>query len=85
MTSDVTAECAAVLGGISAYLDGELEAAACTAIERHCATCASCAAVVRGLRDTIGLCRGAAVAELPETVRQKARASIRALLQSRKA
>ena len=82
MTSDVNPECAAVLNGISAYLDVELEAARCDAIERHCVTCPACAAVVRGLRDTIGLCRGAAVAELPASVRQKAQASVRALLRS---
>jgi anti-sigma factor RsiW len=80
MTDAVKPECAAVLGGISAYLDGELESTACDAIERHCQTCASCAEVVQGLRETIGLCRGVAVAPIPETVRQKAQASISELL-----
>ena len=35
-----------------------------------------------GLRETIGLCRGAAVAELPDTVKEKAQASISALLKT---
>ena len=82
MTDAVNSECAAVLGGISAYLDGELEATECDAIERHCQTCASCAAVVKGLRDTIGLCRGVAVASIPDSVRERAQASISELLKA---
>jgi anti-sigma factor RsiW len=81
MTSADRPECAAVLGGISAYLDGELEATECDAIERHCQTCESCASIVQGLRDTIGLCRGAVV-PLPAPVKQRAQASIRALLKA---
>lgn len=80
MTDTVSPECAKVLGGISAYLDGELETTECDAIEAHCQTCASCAAVVKGLRETIGLCRGAAVVPIPDSVRQKAQASISELL-----
>lgn len=82
MTDAGKPECAAVLGGISAYLDGELEATECDAIDAHCRTCADCAAVVEGLRATIGLCRGAVVAELPEPVKAKAQASIARLLQT---
>jgi anti-sigma factor RsiW len=78
----VSSECAEVLGGISAYLDGELESTACDAIERHCQTCPSCAALVQGLRDTIGLCRGAAVLPIPDSVRQKAQDRISALLKT---
>ncbi len=84
MTDAVKPECAAVLGGISAYLDGELEATECDAIERHCQTCTDCADLVKGLRDTIGLCRGAVVAELPAPVKEKAQASIARLLQNGK-
>ncbi len=82
MTDAVKPACAAVLGGISAYLDGELEATECDAIEQHCRTCADCADVVQGLRATIGLCRGSVVAELPEPVKARAQASIARLLQS---
>jgi anti-sigma factor RsiW len=72
--------CQEILAGVSAYLDGELGADACEAIERHSRTCASCATVVVGLRETIGLCRGASHAPLPDAVRAKARASISSLL-----
>ena len=73
-------DCKVILANISAYLDGELERTACDAIERHCQGCPTCAALVNGLRDTIGLCRQAASVPLPETVRQRARDSIRQLL-----
>jgi len=82
MSQDVSAECTAMLTEISAYLDGDLGAAQCQAIERHCRTCARCATLVDGLRETIGLCREAGSTPLPEPVRQRARASIERLLAS---
>lgn len=80
MTESTGPECRAILAGISAYLDGDLDVTACDAIERHCQVCERCAAVVRGLRETVGLCRQAASAPLPESVRQRARDSVRRLL-----
>ena len=77
-----SAECREILSAISAYLDGELEATACDAIERHCARCPDCAALISGLRETVGLCRGAAAKPLPEPVKARARESIRKLLGS---
>ena len=59
MSADANADCGAMLAGISAYLDGDLDATACQAIERHCRDCSRCAALVEGLRETIGLCREA--------------------------
>jgi anti-sigma factor RsiW len=70
-----------MLANISAYLDGDLEATPCEAIEQHCQGCASCAALVRGLRETVGLCRAAAFIPLPDAVRQRARDSVRELLE----
>jgi anti-sigma factor RsiW len=72
--------CRDTLENISAYLDGELDASACDAIERHSLGCPGCGALLDGLRKTIGLCRQAANVELPEAVRQKARAAVRQLL-----
>jgi anti-sigma factor RsiW len=72
--------CKKILANISAYLDGELDATACDAIERHCEECQSCAALVQGLRETVGLCRQAASTPLPEVVRRRARDSVRRLL-----
>jgi len=75
-----TNTCHEVLMNISEYLDGELDTTACDAIERHCQDCASCAGLVNGLRETVGLCRQAATAPLPDAVRQRARDSVRRLL-----
>jgi anti-sigma factor (TIGR02949 family) len=72
--------CREVLTQISAYLDGELDHTACDAIERHCDRCESCARLIAGLRETVGLCRRAAAAPLPEEVRRRARESVRRLL-----
>jgi anti-sigma factor RsiW len=80
VSEPVAPECAAILANISAYLDGELEVTACAAIDAHCARCPDCAPVVEGLRRTIGLCRDAASVPLPEAVRERARASVRRLL-----
>jgi anti-sigma factor RsiW len=80
MTESSKTDCQAILGGISAYLDGELDTTACDAIERHCQECPRCAALVAGLRDTVGLCRQAGSVPLPESVRQRARENVRRLL-----
>jgi anti-sigma factor RsiW len=84
MSQDMNVECRTTLTSISAYLDGELDALGCQAIERHCRECAACATLVEGLRETIGLCREAGSTPLPEPVRQRARASIERLLASEK-
>lgn len=81
MTESTNPECRDILAGISAYLDGDLDGSACDAIERHCQNCPRCATLVRGLRETVGLCRQAASAPLPESVRQRARDSVRRLLE----
>jgi anti-sigma factor RsiW len=80
MTQSSNTDCQTILAGISAYLDLELDTTACEAIERHCQACERCAALVNGLRETVGLCRRAASTPLPEAVRQRARASVRRLL-----
>ena len=75
-------DCKAILSNISGYLDGELDSTACDAIEQHCQGCPTCAALVNGLRETVGLCRQAASVPLPDAVRQRARDSVRRLLGS---
>lgn len=76
----MTTSCAMMLEKISAYLDGELAAPACSAIERHCETCDACRRLVEGLRDTMGLCRKAGRAPVPASVRDVARRHVRELL-----
>jgi anti-sigma factor RsiW len=84
MSPDLTAECSAMLAGISAFLDGDLGAAECQAIEGHCRQCPNCAAIVDGLRQTIGLCRDAGRVPIPEAVRHRAQARVRRLLAGEK-
>jgi anti-sigma factor RsiW len=81
MTRPLTPECRSILGSISSYLEGDLDASACHTIERHAAGCRECQSVIDGLRQTVGLCRQAAAAPLPDPVRQRALARIRTLLE----
>ena len=83
MTTPHTSACRATLQGISAYLDGDLDAAACDAIERHARGCPGCAAALDGLRQTVGLCRQAADVGMPDAVRERARDAVRQLLAQR--
>jgi anti-sigma factor RsiW len=76
-------ECRRVLAEISAYLDGDLDDAACAAIEIHCATCANCAEVVESLKQTAGVCRKLGATPLPSAVLDRARESVRRLLEER--
>ena len=76
--------CQAVLAHISQYLDGELDRTFCESIEGHCQQCSQCAALVAGLRETIGLCRQAATEPLPDAVRARARERVRRLLDERR-
>ena len=82
MTESLSSECRTVLSRISTYLDGELDRASCDLIEAHCQSCAQCAIVVNDLRETVGLCQQMADAPLPDTVRQRARDRVKALLDS---
>lgn len=72
--------CQAVLTDIAAYLDGELAATECLTIDAHCGACPSCAALVAGLGETVGLCRRAAAVPLPHDVRARALERVRKLL-----
>ena len=83
MTTPPTSACRETLQDISAYLDGDLDAVACEAIERHARRCPGCGAALDGLRQTVGLCRQAADVPMPEAVRVRARAAVRQLLARR--
>ena len=68
---------------LSAYLDGDLSAAACARIRRHAKRCPRCTALIHDLQKTTGLCHRAGQAPLPPAVRARARARIRALMADR--
>lgn len=80
MTTPHPPACQQTLHDVSAYLDGELDAAACDAIEQHGRACPGCRAALDGLRQAVGLCRQAAGAPMPEAVRERARSAVRQLL-----
>jgi anti-sigma factor RsiW len=82
MAATLSVECRRVLASLSAYLDGDLATITCESIETHCRQCARCADMIAGLRETVGLCRKAASASVPEAVRQRARANVRRLLEA---
>jgi len=48
-------DCRRLLGSLSDFVDGELEAEICAEIERHLAECPDCRVVVDTLRKTIYL------------------------------
>lgn len=74
------ANCRAMFDRVSAYLDGELPAAECREIERHCKGCDRCAEFIESLRHAVGLCREAGQKPLPADVRDRAKARIRELV-----
>ena len=80
MSEPLDAACREILSRVSAYLDGDLDEAACAGIVRHCDTCPRCAAIVEGVRATVGLCREAGSKPLPDAVRQRAQTAVRNLL-----
>jgi anti-sigma factor RsiW len=84
VSAESSTACRETLERISAYLDDELAAPECHAIEAHCRECPPCRTVVEQLRQAVGLCREAGAAPLPEYVRRRARASVRALLSAKK-
>ena len=80
MTAYPDVTCDTLLASISAYLDGDLGAATCAAIEAHAATCDRCGAVIADFREATGMCRKIADTPLPPAVQDLARARVRSLL-----
>ncbi|MGA2820352.1 MAG: zf-HC2 domain-containing protein [Anaerolineales bacterium] len=64
-------ECRRLLGSLSAYLDGEIEARVCQAIQAHLASCEDCRVVVDTLRKTISLVHQSPQPVLPLSARQR--------------
>jgi len=48
-------KCSNMLGNLSDYIDGELQADLCAQIEEHMKTCENCRVVVNTLRKTVEL------------------------------
>ena len=73
MTDHDPKNCQSLLGRLSEYVDGTLDARLCEIIERHMAGCNNCTIVVNTLRKTIALYKGSATAggDLPGVVRDR--------------
>jgi anti-sigma factor (TIGR02949 family) len=64
--------CRHLLGELSEYIDGTLEARLCAEIERHLADCENCRVVVDTLNKTVSLYHTiAAQDDVPKGVRQR--------------
>jgi predicted anti-sigma-YlaC factor YlaD len=67
-----TQQCRQLLGSLSDYIDGELQAELCAQIEEHMKDCDNCRIVVNTLRKTVELYEQAnPSAELPADVRER--------------
>jgi predicted anti-sigma-YlaC factor YlaD len=66
-------QCKALLGSLSSYLDGDLEAELCAVLEEHLAGCNNCQVVYNSLLKTIELYHSDGKREeiLPEAVRRR--------------
>lgn len=70
-TDHAHAECRDLLGQLSDYVDGELEAALCAELEAHLAECPDCTVMVDTVRKTITLYHTQAAAPLPADVEER--------------
>jgi RNA polymerase sigma-70 factor (ECF subfamily) len=62
---------------VSRYLEGELDAGACTKLERHVKSCPDCGATCATLKDALVTCRSWRGEKLPESIRASLRKAIR--------
>lgn len=74
------AHCRVDLTHWSRYDEGELSAAECRRCEAHLATCATCRAMLSGLRRLLRSCRRAGQVAPPPEVRARARREARRLV-----
>lgn len=65
-------ECRHLLGSLSEYIDGNLEADLCAVLERHLAECENCRVVVDTLEKTVYLYQTTAnQGDVPQGVRER--------------
>ena len=64
-------DCQEILGQLSDYIDGELEAKLCAELDAHLAECENCQIMFDTLRKTITLYHSQALAALPPDVEER--------------
>jgi anti-sigma factor RsiW len=73
-------KCRALFEKLSEYIDNELDAANCDAIEAHLQHCPPCQSCLATLQQTVALCRELKTAAMPEAASQRLRTMIEKLL-----
>jgi anti-sigma factor (TIGR02949 family) len=64
--------CQQLLGSLSDYIDGELQAELCAELEQHIKECDNCRIVVNTLRKTVELYQQTTIqTSMPEAVRER--------------
>ena len=72
MTDHAHLNCEALLGSLSEYIDGELNAELCREIEKHLAGCENCRVVLNTTKRTIDLVQAPAESvAVPDDVRER--------------
>ena len=65
-------DCKHLLGALSDYVDGELEAALCAELDRHLSECENCRVVVDTLRKTVYLYHATSTPDpVPDEVKER--------------
>lgn len=72
--------CPDLVAALSQHLEGDLDARACAAMERHLEGCARCRGACDSLKKTLALCQSAPQAEVPPAVRDAVRVALRDFL-----
>lgn len=73
-------KCPDVLSLFSRHLEGEISADLCAQMERHLDDCGRCRGACASLKRTLALCHSAPTPQVPESVQQAVRESLRQLL-----
>jgi RNA polymerase sigma-70 factor (ECF subfamily) len=68
-----TCQCSHLLGNLSEYIDGALQAEICASLEEHLQGCENCRIVVNTLQKTVELCTKTSTEkiDLPPDVRER--------------
>ena len=73
-------KCRELFEKLSEYLDNELDAANCDAIETHLQNCPPCQACLATLKQTVALCRELKASDMPEAASDRLRLAIERLM-----
>ncbi len=70
--------CSKYIQDIADYIDGEVDQALCTELEKHLAGCENCRIMVDTLKQTVVLCREGKKESLPPEIESRLNDAIRA-------